>query len=56
MNMNEIYWCSVGYQPEDVAKGKCEKYDKYNVGCHECPEWKLMTIEEIEAVRHENNH
>ena len=45
--MTEIYWCSVGFSPEDVAEGKCKEEKKYEHGCHNCPDWKLTPVENI---------
>jgi len=40
-------WCSVGYSPEDAAKGICPDFWKFPFGCQDCKKWKLMTEEEI---------
>ena len=41
------YWCSAGFRPEDVAQGKCKKYNRNAFGCSRCKDFKLMSTEEI---------
>jgi len=47
MEMNEWYWCSIGFYPEDVAQGKCRKFNRNAFGCSRCKDFKLMSTEEI---------
>jgi len=40
-------WCSIGFIPEDAANGVCKKFWCYPFGCCNCPDWKLLPVEEI---------
>lgn len=40
-------WCSVGYTPEDAAKGICPDFWELPFGCHSCKKWKLTNEKDI---------
>ncbi len=50
MSFDKIYWCSIGFTPEEVAFGKCDKYSKLEYGCYSCSDWKMMSMSEIQSL------
>lgn len=50
MSFDKLYWCSIGFTPEEVALGKCDKYSKLEYGCYSCSDWKLMSESEIQSL------
>jgi len=44
-------WCHNGFEPKDVAQGKCERYNER--GCDECKHWKLKDSHQSKIIVNE---